>query len=359
MIAPDAYKKACEAHGKLIWENLRERMILRQTMQENKDVADAEVRLSLMDIERFFEMHAWTHEPRPGMLKMYGTTNPAIPFLLFPKQKEIVHKLVDAIQNGESKLIEKSRDVGVSWLVVTVFLWFWLQKQGGNDFLLGSRKFEYVDKKGAQDTLFQKFRYNIYNIENAFLPEGWDANNNDNIGLITNPETGSFIRAEANNANFATSGRYKAILLDEFSKWEETDTQAWTSTADSSPCRIPVSTPWGMGRKFAQLRFSGAIDVVTFHWKDHPLKAAGLEYGQHPIFREKKNVPLSDWYFQECEKRKDNARENIGQELDIDYLTSGKPYFNNLQLQFRYKDLAAKEYKRYSFETIGDDVVLV
>jgi len=328
-------------------------------MDKDKEFAFAEKLYALRNIERFFKYHAWTHDPRPGILALYGKKDPTLPFLLFPKQLELVHQLVENIKTGKDVLIEKSRDLGVSWIVITVFLWFWLQPEPGNDFLLGSRKFEYVDKKGAQDTLFQKFRYNLYYLHREFLPKGWDQNVNDNIGLITNPETGSYIRGEANNANFGTSGRYKAALLDEFAKWEETDSQAWTSVGDSSPCRIAVSTPWGMGRKFAQLRYSGAIDVLTFHWKEHPLKSAGLFYGQHPVIPEKKNVPLSDWYLKECERRKDNARENIGQELDIDYLSSGTPYFNNEILQRRYIELKNNEYKRYSFEVTGEKIRLI
>lgn len=324
-------------------------------MDRDPAFAAMEVELSLRDIRRFFKYHAWTHEPRPGILAMYGLKRPTLPFLLYPFQEREVLKILRHINEGTDILLEKSRDMGVSWFVVTIILFLWLQRHAGNDFLFGSRKYEFVDKKGAQDTLFQKGRYNLYQIHPAFLPEGFNAATDDNVGMLKNPQTGSYIRGEANNSNFGTSGRYKAILMDEFSKWEETDDAAWTSSGDSSPCRIPVSTPWGIGNKFAQLRHSGAIEVVTLHWHLHPIKGAGKYRGDHPVIPGKTKVWLSPWYLAECERRRDDAATNIGQELDIDYLTSGSPYFNNVEMSRLYRELSENKpaVKRYGFEVSG------
>lgn len=326
-------------------------------MDNDPVFARIEVERSLRDILRFFKYHAWTHDPRPGILSAYGLKNPTLPFLLYPFQEQGVLTIKNHIDDGRDLLIEKSRDMGVSWLVLTVFFHCWLQPKAGNDFLFGSRKYDFVDKRGAQDTLFEKIRYNLYRLHPAFLPEGFNSNFNDNVGMITNPATGSFMRAEANNANFGTSGRYKAILPDEFGKWEETDENAWTSCGDSSPCRIPVSTPWGLGRKFDQLRFSGAIDVLTLHWSDHPIKGAGKYKGYHPLeeLRTDEKVWLSPWYLAECERRRDDPKKSIGQELDISYLASGSPYFNNFDMSRRYQELTANppDVTRYGFEITG------
>ena len=337
-------------YGKKILANLKDRDVLYDLIRRDpKSLADEKVR-ALGDIFHFFEYHAWTHEPRPRILELYGFSRPSIPFLLYDFQKETVQELVDSITQGRDVLIEKSRDMGVSWLVVTVFLWFWLQQKAGNDFLFGSRKLDYVDRRGAQDTLFEKFRYNLY--RSHIKPIGFKTNDHDNVAFISNPETGSFIRGESNNANFGTSGRYKAALLDEFAKWEETDADAWTSMGDSSPCRVPVSTPWGIGRKFAQLRFSGACKVLTLHWSRHPMKALGL-------YKDPEGKMRSDWYDAECERRKDDPAANVGQELDIDYLKSGTPYFNNSDIQKRFIHLTRNPPKveRYSFQrTDNDDI---
>ena len=313
-------------------------------------VAVEERERALSDIHHFFKYHAYTHEPRPKILGLYGLSSPTIPFLLYPIQAEVVDQIVEAINNGHDVLIEKSRDMGVSWLVITILFWFWLKPSSGNDFLLGSRKMELVDKKGAHDSLFEKFRYNLY--LSKFKPAGFNYHDHDNVGFIVNPDSGSYIKGESNNANFGTGGRYKASLMDEFAKWEETDADAWTSMGDSTQCRIPVSTPWGIGRKFAQLRFSGAIKVITMHWSLHPMKSIGL-------YKDDEGKHHSDWYDEECERRKDDPAANIGQELDIDYLKSGTPYFDNTLVQKRYIDLVQNpaDAERHSFiRTDKDDI---
>ena len=352
--------QAYSEHGKKIVANYYERANLLNKMNKNITAGKIEVELCLKHnpdyteeygILRFFKYHLWTHDPRKNILDLYGMQQPKLPFLLYDFQKEAVKEIVESILSGNDILIEKSRDMGVSWLVISISLWFWLKHEAGNDILIGSRKFDYVDKKGSLDTLIEKFRYNLYQLHPAFMPDNFDANRNDNVGSILNPHTGSFLRGEANNPNFATSGRYLFILADEFSKWEETDEQAWTSMGDSSPSRIALSTPWGMGRKFAKLRFGGAIKVLTFHWTLHPIKGSGK------WFDESQKKWRSPWYDTECSRRSGNERADIGQELDIDYLSTGFPYFDNDKVQNEYEKLEKNppKVKRYEFILHADD----
>ena len=349
-----ALERLYNSKHKQFGDELRRMMVARaelmQAMDADKGLALAERYLSQKDIFHFIENHVWIYEPRPSVINLMGLNVHTIPMKLFDYQREAIKQLVEKIEKGEDLLIEKSRDMGVSWLVLIVFTWFWLKDEGGNDFLVGSRKFEYVDKKGARDTLFEKIRFVLYHLHPAILPPGYSKLKHDNVGMLLNPYSGSYFRGEANNANFGTSGRYKAILADEFAKWEETDDPAWTSMGDSSPCRIVVSTPWGMGTKFAQLRFSGAIDVLTLHWSKHPFKAIGL-------YEEKETGKLrSYWYDLEYERRKDNPDANIAQELDIDYLQSGTPFFDNRIIGKRLVALQENPPKvvRYGWRRIKD-----
>lgn len=371
-----ALQKAYKEHGRKMLENLEFRSKLYTEMSNNKVLLEAEYAYCNMDytpdfphthgVLRFFENHLWTHEPRVHMLRQYDAkfvNMPTLPFLLFDFQKTAVLKLCECIEAGQDVLIEKSRDMGVTWLVSGVLFWYWWREQSGNEFLLGSRKIDFVDKKGATDTLFEKIRYNLYRLYPKFMPKGFNKNKNDSVNLLTNPANGNYFRGESNNANFGTSGRYKAIFADEFAKWEETDEAAWTSMGDSSPCRIVVSTPFGVGTKFAQLKDSGAIEVITFHWSEHPVKGAGKYRGDHPIIPEKKDVWLSEWYLTECERRKDNPSANIGQELDIDYLTSGSPFFVEEMMKIKELEKNLREQNigtKYDIIRTGDnDIELV
>jgi len=256
------------------------------------------------------------------------------PFCTYPYQDEAILALVDSIENGRDCLLEKSRDMGVSWITICVFAWFWLNPKGGTDFLLGSRIEDYVDKRGDMRTLFEKLRYLIYKLPQWLRPKGFSPRKHDNYMRLWNPETGSSITGESNNANFSTGGRYAAILLDEFAKWEGTDESAWTASGDATPCRIPVSTPFGASGQYYKLVTNGKTRRITLHWSLHPEKAIGLSCQWPPPNEDEKEalgenwepevVLHSPWYDSQCLRR---DKKEIAQELDIDYLGSGSPVF--------------------------------
>ncbi len=280
----------------------------------------------------FFNIFAWTFDVRKK-------PNHHIPFTTYEFQDEIILDLVEAIKsatslNPQDRLIEKSRDMGVSWVCILVFEYLWLQPDGGFDFLLGSRIEDYVDKKGDMRTLFEKARYNLYRLPVWLQPKGFNPKVHDNFMRLINPESGASITGESNNPSFSTGGRYAAILLDEFAKWENNDEKAWTSSGDASPCRIPVSTPWGAAGKFYELVNDPKIKKHTLHWSRHPEKREGL-YCVYPkpiksaeMVDEKKWIGLrSEWYDRQTLDRSRTARD-IAQELDIDYVGAGNPVFD-------------------------------
>jgi len=265
------------------------------------------------DILFAFNVFMWTYDPRHRPHHL--------PFITYPFQDEGILTIKDHIERGEDLLIDKSRDMGVSWIVITIYLWFWLRPSPGNDFLMGSRKEPLVDKKGNMDTLMEKCRYNLYKLPHWLAPKGFNGGKHDNYLQLYNPESGCTIEGESTNEHFASAGRYNSTLHDEKAKWGETAEPAWISAGDSTPCRIAVSTPYGMGTHFARLRFSKTTKVLSFHWTRHPLKAAGAycDIATRQV--------RSPWYDNECERRKANPL-SIGQELDIDYVTSGSPAFS-------------------------------
>lgn len=285
----------------------------------------------------------WTKNPKEK-LKI-------VPFILYKEfQDATVWDLVDAIQTGYDIGMEKTREVGASWIVIYVFLWFWLFVPN-SDFLVGSRKEDVVDKKGDPSTLFEKMRIVLKNLPLWMLPKGYDSKEDATNMTLLNKELGNSITGESANDNFGSGGRYKAALLDEFSKWDVSVAEsAWTSMGDATRCRIPVSTPLGSGNKFAQLMTGTDVKIkkLTLHWTLHPEKAVGayrLEpdgtkiplpscaeaFRQWTQFRDvirkglKGGIIRSPWYDKECERRTD---AEIAQELDISYLKSGFPFFD-------------------------------
>lgn len=252
------------------------------------------------------------------------------PFCTYPYQDEMIVSLVKAINEGKDIPTEKSRDMGVSWMVILVFLWFWLDPEGGADFLLGSRIEDYVDKKGDMRTLLEKARYALYKLPLWLRPKNFQKKVHDNFMKLANPETGATITGESNNENFSTGGRYLAILFDEFAKWKQTDESAWTAAGDATPCRIPVSTPFGVGGKYYEI-ITSAKNKLRLHWSLHPTKGAEA-YCPWPRVQSQIDAwdgrpefwVRSPWYDKENLRR---TPDEVAQELDISYLGAGNPVF--------------------------------
>ena len=256
------------------------------------------------------------------------------PFCTYPYEDELILDLVGAIDGKEDRVYEKSRDMGATWCLLGTFFWYWARREGGVDFLVGSRIEDYVDKKGDPRTHFSRLRYLRDRHPRWLWPKGYRKREHDTHMKLVNPQTGATITGESNNANFSTQGRYSAIFYDEFAKWEVTDESAWTAGGDASPCRIAVSTPFGAGGQFFKLVTEGRVKKKTFHWSRHPEKGQGLSClwpppndGDRESLGERwrpKVVLRSPWYDKECSRR---TKTEVAQELDIDYLGSGNPIF--------------------------------
>ncbi len=282
-------------------------------------------RLFFSDVLFAFNAFFFTYDPREK-------ENHQQPFCTYPYQDTTILSIVEAIRDGGDIPCEKSRDMGVSWMIILCFEWFWLNPEGGADFLLGSRIEDYVDKKGDMRTLMQKARYSLYKLPKWLRPEGFKRGTDDNFMKLVNPETGSSITGESNNPNFSTGGRYRGILFDEFAKWEHTDKSAWSDAGDATPCRIPVSTPFGAGGQYYDLVTDESKEKITLHWSLHPKKAEGLAcvYPKHEEADDLVDFDnwiglTSPWYESECERR---TPSEIAQNLDINYIGAGNPVFD-------------------------------
>ena len=280
-------------------------------------------------------MFAWSKDPR----KPY----PRIQFFLYPYEVDAIQDLISAIENGEDLLIEKTRDMGASWMVLYVFTWYWLFIPN-SDFRVGSRKEDFVDKIGDMDTLLEKVRFCLKSVPLWMLPEGFDIGQNATYMKIINPANKNAIMGESANIHFGSGGRRKALMLDEYAKWDgSVASGAWTSTGDVTKCRIVASTPVGSGNKFAELArgTKEKIKKLTLHWTLHPEKNVGTYYFNGPdripvdpekayeLWRRGMKI-RSPWYDRECERR---SEADIAQELDINYLKSGFPFFSSEALR--------------------------
>ena len=290
-----------------------------------------------------------------------------LPFILYPFQEEAVLEIISAI-NDHDLLIEKSRDMGASWVTITTIVWCW-RFRSGRDFLLGSRNDEYVDKTGNPKALFQRIDFLLDNLPVWLMPEGFRRSEHRTKSHIENPENKSIIDGEATTGSFARGDRRSAILLDEFAD-VDMGHRILSATRDATKCRLFNSTPQGVANAFYDKAHSN-IRKLRLHWSVHPIKAEGLytsdENGLLKIL-DKKRYPedynpildgklRSPWYDLQCERAA--SSQEIGQELDIDYLGSGYQYFNSALI-----DEAIRKYARPPImigdleydETTGDPI---
>lgn len=231
------------------------------------------------------------------------------PFILFDFQEDYINWLNSHIDEGKDGLVEKSREMGVTWLTTTLFLWKWLFNDNFNA-LIGSYKQELVDDK-TKDSLFGMIDYNLKSLPKWMLPKKFNFKLHRTSMKLTNPENMNILKGDTMNAEFGRGSRRSVIFMDEGAHWEYFQ-DAWDSCGDTTNSRITVSTPLGYNA-FASLRNSG-IDVKTIHWREHPLKD-------------------EEWYAYEKLRRTDDA---LAQELDISYNKSQRgrvyPEWDNVQI---------------------------
>lgn len=193
-----------------------------------------------------------------------------VPFVLFPKQVEFVNWLHARWHAREDGLVEKSRDMGASWLCVAFAAWMWLF-YAGTVIGFGSRKEEYVDKLGDPKSLFWKLRQFVNLLPQEFQPKGWDDQKHAPHMRILNPENDSAIVGEAGD-NIGRGNRTSIYFKDESAFYEHADAID-AALSQTSNCKIDVSTPNGAGNAFYRKRHGGKVKVFVLDWHDDPRKS--------------------------------------------------------------------------------------
>lgn len=215
-----------------------------------------------------------TYDPRRSGMKW-------VPFVMFQRQGEFITFLSELYDDQENGLVEKSRDMGLTWLCVAWSVWAWLFVPG-IAIGWGSRKQELVDKKGDPDSIFEKLRMLIDRLPDIFLPEGFDRKVHSTSMKIENPVTGATITGEIGD-NIGRGGRKSIYFKDEAAHYEHPELIE-ASLGDNTNCQIDISSVNGMGNVFhrraemAELWTPGAkiesgkVRKFIVAWQEHPEK---------------------------------------------------------------------------------------
>lgn len=265
------------------------------------------------DLLFYINSACFIFEPRPVPKEL--------PFITYQFQDTALTK-IDASLGRKDMVIEKSRDMGASWMVITVMEWRW-QFYRRYAFLLLSRVEDLVDRTDDPDTLFWKFDF-LRTKQWRWLQAPVTRTDKHCLNRMLD----GVIDGSSTNKFAGTGGRRTAILADEFSKMDN-QSAIFTGTMAVSDCRYFVFTPQGTGNKAYDIAHDPKIEKLTLHWTKHPLKSVGLYYTNEKVtsgIRFQEGKPRSIWYDKQCERA--SHPKEIAQELDIDYLGSSFQFFD-------------------------------
>lgn len=221
----------------------------------------------------------------------------AIPFVMFPKQVEWCKWVVERWKAREPGATPKSRDVGVSWLFVSLMTTMCIFYEGFAAGV-GSRKEEYVDKLGSPKSLFWKARKFIECLPPEFRAGHVPGVHGPHLRLLF-PETGSSFTGEAGD-NIGRGDRASIYGVDE-AAYIERPMLIEASLSATTNCRIDISSANGSGNPFYQKVHSWPErQIFTLHWRDDPRKD-------------------DEWYAKQCDIL---DPVTVAQEIDINFAAS-------------------------------------
>lgn len=260
----------------------------------------------------FIEDWVDTFDPRnadkPGMLVR-------MPFVMFPRQRDLVRFVQSLLKAEENGLVEKTRDAGATWVYVAFSVWAFLFIPG-IAIGWGSRKEEYVDKLGVMDSIFEKMRQVINGLPVEFLPVGFVAEKHMVFKRIMNPSNGATITGEAGD-NIGRGGRTRVYFVDEAAHIERAELVEASLSANTR-VRIDISSVNGTGNVFYRKRMAGQVwtgeahpgvtNVFIYDWRDDPRKTQQWFDSEKARFT---NEGLSHIFAQEYERDYASSVEGV------------------------------------------------
>lgn len=223
-----------------------------------------------------------TYDPRiAGFSKI-------IPFILFPRQIDFIFFIRHLLNAKQPGLVEKSRDMGATWLCCVISVWLWLFHPGAS-IGWGSRDQDTVDQKGNPDCIFEKIRMQLDALPTWMLPKGYEPRLHSKFMNIINPENKSSIKGDAGD-NIGRGGRSLIYFKDESAHYEHPE-QIEAALGDNTDVQVDISSVNGTANVFYRRRTAGEIwypgaaiaagktRVFIFDWRDHPGKSQ-LWYNQ-------------------------------------------------------------------------------
>lgn len=213
----------------------------------------------------WINVFVWTYDPRLRPARR-------VPMVTYPIQDQFVSWVISNILNDRSGLAEKSREMGVSWLLAAVETWLAIFHEEMSGYLMSMHEIDVDDR--TTDSLLGKCRYIIGNLP-EWMRGGWEerSHGSDLAMQITIPTTRSIIKGILSKSTAARGGRSGIVVADEFAFVEDTDA-VLRALSSLSNCKIYASTANGMSNAFYRMAKDPRVNKFRLHWTRHPLKNA-------------------------------------------------------------------------------------
>jgi len=263
--------------------------------------------------------HQFDVNPDTGMRYVSDVVHQ--PFISWEIQDILFERLVWHLANAKDILINKSRDMGASWMCTIFLHWLWLFRPG-SQLLELSRTEPYVDMAGNMKALFQKHDYiNQWLPKWMLPPHCLHGQKNRTKMHLMNELNGSCIDGESTTEHAASGDRRLVALLDEFSKVRNGKLMR-SATRDAALMRIVNSTVSGPGTEYSKWKNDGTIIVFPLMWWDHPDKGKTRYVEQVKATGGWKI--RSKWY---NEEEKSRSPAEMAREIDANDLEAGSTFF--------------------------------
>ena len=306
--------------------NIQNRVRLLEEAENDEGLQDELMKASAESLLYWVNTFVWTFhqfDVEGDTGETYQSRDVHCPFITWEIQDALFEQLIRHLNRGKDILVNKSRDMGASW-ICTIFLhWLWLFKPD-IQLLELSRTEDYVDKAGNMKALFQKHDYINRWLPEWMVPPLCHPNKKFRTKMhLFNDLNGACIDGESTTEHAASGDRRAVTLLDEFAKVRNGKLMR-SATGPASLMRIVNSTVVGPGTEYSKWKNDGTIIVFPLMWWDHPDKGKGRYAKQDPVTQGWKI--RSPWYDL---KEKSLSPNEMAREIDADDLEAGSTFFTN------------------------------
>lgn len=258
-----------DTEGLLKW-----RIYVRERALVDLEFREAIWQMCAMDVAFFANTFMYIFEPR-------GDAQ-ALPLMLWGDQVDVL-AWWSKYFGKRDMIVPKSRGIGISWMIITLFLWRWLF-YARVDLALVSKDNDSLDQVNRPATLMGKLDFAFEHLP-AWLkmtPDGKSIlKRNSGHHSFENLSNAASIVGYASTDDKLRSGRFTAIGFDELAFYDADVQRVLIASQYTSHCRIFISTYNGTNWFYRLVHDPKTMLVIETFWFANAARWAGAYTSKH------------------------------------------------------------------------------